>query len=228
MANRAEAKEYLGFMDQMVIFLPAKTNIISPVSGIKKEKDLLKLLLLVRTDLDASKNAVVTTDPDTGIVTTKLPPCQNSTLEQFFVDFQTYGLREAIAYLAEANDFIITELIEKFLIEGYRCIAEDFLANIDNLKAEYKQLILHIISQPDSPEELKELMPKGFLSDEAKLKYASNPRQVMTFLKDFSDDVISRIDIEDNESALFLFMLSDVLISGHYWGIGEEQHNLAI
>jgi hypothetical protein len=61
--------------------------------------------------------------------TGELPPNTNSALEQFLSDLKIFGLREALAYIFEDPNSVITSDFETFMTDGYYDIGRRFLHN---------------------------------------------------------------------------------------------------
>ena len=207
-----QVKGLLNGLNQVVSTLPSKTNIIDSIPFFKDNKDLCMMAHVTFTDLDLKA------------LMSKYSSCPYSTIEQFFSDFHVYGLREALTYLCEAIDFSISKESKKKLLEFYKLAGNLFLDNIEKMKSEYRNVLMDRIQ---CVKLLQEIMPEGYISEEAKLRFSHDPDQIASHIGGLSREIISTIDINKDE-ATKLFMLAESLNMGGFWENGQEQNNFAI
>jgi len=207
-----QSKELLSGLNHVVSILPSKTNVIGSTLSFGDNNDLRKMAYLTFTALDLETLML------------KYSSCPYSTLEQFFSDFQVYGLREALAYLCKAKDFSVSKEVGKKFSEFYKLVGNFFLDNIEKLKSEYRNVLMDCIQRIKS---LQEIMPEGYISEETKIRFSHNPGQIANYLRGISKEVLSDIDINE-DGAVKQFMLAESLNMGGFWKNGQEQNNFVI
>lgn len=107
-------------------------------------KNLETVALMVKKDLKSS--------PD------------NSILEQFLSDLDTYGLREALAYVFEYPDYDVSNDFEKFMINGYREIGQNFLKHSKRIKQRLEETCKKFDGKP-----LANIIDRLIISDKISL-----------------------------------------------------------
>jgi len=207
-----ELPSMLSDLNQVISIIPPATNIIDPIPKFKEEKDLLRIAHLIITKLDLTK------------IIKEQSSCPFSAVEQFFSDFQVYGLREAVAYLCEVKEISFSEkAVQNTLLDFYGFIGKTFIENLETMKEDYKT-VLEIATKGNK--QLQTIMPEGYISAEAKVEFMLNPTVLSDFLRKLERQVVAVIDI-DSDGALELLTLSECLNFGGYWENGEEQRNFA-
>jgi len=207
-----QSKELLSGLNHVISILPSKTNVIGSIPSFGDNNDLCRMAYVTSTDLDLET------------LRSKYSSCPCSTLEQFFSDFEVYGLREALAYLCKAIDFSVSKELGKKFSEFYGFVGNLFLNNTDKLKSEYKKVLMGAVQCVKS---LQEIMPEGYISEQAKVRFLLDPSQVSNHLRRLNREVLSEIDI-NGDGAVKQFMLAESLDMGGFWENGQEQSNLTI
>lgn len=207
-----ESKDLLNGLNRVMSILPSKTNILNSILPFENRIDLRMMAYALLTDLDFVA------------VQSKYASCPFSSLEQLFSDFQVYGLREALSYLCKAQDCSLSEELVSEICDYYAFVGNLFLANIDKLKKLYKAVVMDFIA---GVEPLKAIMPEGYISNEAKMKYMLNPATIMNYLIAIQKRVVSGLDVK-SKGATQLLILAESMNMGGFWQNGEGQNNYAL
>jgi len=206
-----ESTDLLNGLNRIMSILPSKANVLDSILPFKHKTDLLAIAYALLTDLDL------------GTVQSNYASCPFSTLEQFFSDFQVYGLREAVSYLCKAKDCALSKVVVSEIADYYALVGNLFVANMNELKKMYKAVVMDFIA---GVEPLKGIMPKGYISDQAKMKYMLNPAPIMNYLIAMRKQVVSGLDIK-SKGATQVLILAESMNMGGFWQNGQSQNNYA-
>ena len=127
------------------------------------------------------------------------------------------------AYLCKAKDCALSKVVVSEIADYYALVGNLFVANMNELKKMYKAVVMDFIA---GVEPLKGIMPKGYISDQAKMKYMLNPAPIMNYLIAMRKQVVSGLDIK-SKGATQVLILAESMNMGGFWQNGQSQNNYA-